>query len=279
MSSAGEKAALVTLVRHGHRSPQAYADLIEAAGSATAVLAGEQLLEPAAGDEIAAWEAEGIRLLSVLDSDYPENLKAVHDRPPLIFLKGQLQPADARAVAVIGSRKATDAGLAAAREVAMHLVERGFTVASGLAAGIDAAAHTAALDHGGRTVAVIGTGLRHAYPPQNAGLQRRIAAECAVLSQFWPDDPPSRRSFPLRNAVMSGIALATVIVEGSQTSGSRVQSRLALAQGRPVFLREALIAQDWARQLAARPGVYVFRAPEQVSAAIERLTASDALVG
>jgi DNA processing protein len=279
MASISEKAALVALLRYGRRAPQAYVELVEEAGSARAVLEQEQLLEPTLDSEVAAWEADGIKLVSVLDPDYPENLKAVHDRPLLVFVAGELKPEDARAVAVIGSRKASRDGLAAARAVARHLVERRFTVASGLAAGIDAAAHTAALDRGGRTVAVIGTGLRHAYPAQNAGLQRTIAASCAVVSQFWPDDPPTRRSFPMRNAVMSGMTLATVIVEASHTSGSRVQSRLALAQGRPVFVRDTLLDQDWARELATRPGVYVFGDPTQVSATVERLTATDALVG
>jgi DNA processing protein len=233
----------------------------------------ERLFGPATREEIAAWEAEGIKLVGVLDRDYPENLRAVHDRPPLIFVAGELTPQDARSVAVIGSRKATDQGLAAAGAMAGHLVEREFTVISGLAAGIDTAAHNAALDRGGRTVAVIGTGLRHVYPPENAALQRRIAAECAVVSQFWPDDPPSRQTFPMRNAVMSGMALATVIVEATHTSGTRVQSRFALEQGRPVFLRGSLLDQGWARELATRPGVHVFDDPEQVSATVERLTA------
>jgi DNA processing protein len=228
----------------------------------------QQLFGADIEQQLAAWQADGIKLVSVLDSEYPENLGSVHDRPPVLFVAGELQAADTRSVAVIGSRQASDTGLAAAQAIAQHLVEQGFTVISGLAAGIDTAAHTAALSKGGRTVAVIGTGLRHAYPAQNAELQRRIARECAVVSQFWPDDPPSRRSFPLRNGVMSGMTLATVIVEASATSGTRVQARLALGQGRRVLLRDALLDQDWARELAARPGVHIFRDPEQVIAAI-----------
>lgn len=279
MTAPSDKAAIVTLVRDGHRSRQAYAELIEEAGSGAALLAQEQLFEPDAAEEVAAWEADGITLVSVLDPGYPENLRGVHDRPPLLFVAGELRAGDTRAVAVIGSRKASEDGLAAARAIAEHLVEQGFTVLSGLAAGIDTAAHTSALDRGGRTVAVIGTGLRNAYPPQNEELQRRIGRECAVVSQFWPDDPPRRRSFPMRNAVMSGMALATVIVEATHTSGARVQSRFALAQGRPVFLLETLLEQVWARQLATRPGVHVFGEPGQVTATVERLTAADASGG
>ena len=225
------------------------------------------------------WAARGMRLVTVLDADYPPNLRAVHDRPPILFIAGRLTDKDARGVAVVGARKATAAGAQRAAAIAKHLVDTGYTVISGLAAGIDTAAHTAALAKRGRTVAVIGTGLARAYPPQNETLQRRIAQKNAVVSQFWPDSPPSRRSFPMRNAVMSGIALATVVVEASDTSGARMQTRLALAQGRPVFLLETLVDQQpWARDYAARPGTHVVSQPAEITAALERLTASDPLV-
>jgi DNA processing protein len=227
--------------------------------------------------EIERWEARGIDLVSVLDSRYPENLLAVHDRPPLLFVAGALVPEDARSLAVIGSRRASSQGLAAAKQIAEHLAAHGYSVTSGLASGIDTVAHTAALAHGGRTLAVIGTGLLHSYPPQNAELQKQIADDCAVVSQFWPEAPPSRRSFPMRNAVMSGMSLGTVIVEASHTSGARVQARLALAQGRPVFLREALLEQDWAKDVATRAGTYVAETPEEITATIERLTAAEPL--
>jgi DNA processing protein len=285
MPPSPENAALVVLLRQGKRSPQAYAELVEDARSAVAVLEGEDLQQglfdpdlEAAMSDIQGWEARGIDLVSVLDPRYPENLLAVHDRPPLLFVAGALTPNDARSLAVIGSRRASTHGLAAATEIAEHLVERGYSVTSGLAAGIDTAAHRAALDCGGRTAAVIGTGLLHSYPPQNAELQRQIADGCAVVSQFWPEAQPSRRSFPMRNAVMSGMSLGTVIVEASHTSGARVQARLALAQGRPVFLLETLLAQDWAKEFAARAGTYVVNAPEEMTATIGRLTAAEPLV-
>jgi DNA processing protein len=125
---------------------------------------------------------------------------------------------------------------------------------------------------------VIGTGLAHSYPPQNAALQRRIADESAVVSQFWPEQPPTRQSFPMRNAVMSGLALGTVVVEASPRSGARVQARRALAHGRPVFLVRALLSQPWARELAAAPGVHVVDAPGEITTTIERRNATDALV-
>jgi DNA processing protein len=280
-----ENAALVLLLRQGKRSSQAYAELVEEAGSAVAVLEREELQQGLFGPDLAptmaeiqAWEARGIDLVSVLDPRYPENLLAVHDRPALLFVAGALGRGDARSLAVIGSRRASSDGLAAAKDIAEHLVERGYSVTSGLAAGIDTVAHRASLDRGGRTVAVIGTGVLRSYPPQNAELQRQIADDSAVVSQFWPEAPPSRRSFPMRNAVMSGMSLGTVIVEASHTSGARVQGRLALAQGRPVFLREALLKQDWARELATRAGTHIVKAPEEITSTIELLTGLDPLV-
>jgi DNA processing protein len=181
-------------------------------------------------------------------------------------------------VAVIGSRRASAAGLGRAKAISRQLVTEGYTVASGLAAGIDSAAHLAALDGGGRTIAVVGTGLLKCYPPQNAALQAQVASECAVISQFWPEAPPTRKSFPLRNAVMSGIALATVVVEASPTSGARIQARLALAQGRPVLLVDSLLGQDWARELSSRPGTHVVGSPTEVTEVVGRITAPGALV-
>ena len=296
----------MALLRTGERPWVEYAELIEERGSAVAVLEEElagsvapsgqtSLLDPppppdepprTAGGFLAQaradldrWSAAGMNLVTVLEPGYPPNLRAVHDRPPMVFVAGRLMAADARAVAVVGARKATHDGTKKAGVIAEHLVDSGFTVVSGLAAGIDTAAHTAALARGGRTVAVIGTGLARSYPPENQALQRRIASECAVISQFWPDAPPSRRSFPMRNAVMSGITLATVVIEASDTSGARMQARLALAQGRPVFLLASLVErQPWAREYAGRPGTHVVRSPGEITTVVERLISPGSLV-
>ncbi len=291
---------MVALLKMGRRPWVEYAELVEERGSAAAVLTTElessdaaatqtSLLEapPPTADELLAqaqadldrWSADGMQLVTVLEAGYPPNLRAVHDRPPMVFVAGRLTTADARAIAVVGSRKATTAGTERAGTIAGHLVDAGYAVVSGLAAGIDTAAHTAALARGGRTVAVIGTGLARSYPPQNASLQRRIASECAVISQFWPDAPPSRRSFPMRNAVISGITLATVVVEASDTSGARMQARLARAQGRPVFLLASLVErQAWAREYAARAGTHVVRSPTEITTVIDRLILPGSLV-
>jgi DNA processing protein len=289
-----DRAALVALLRQARRPWPHYSELLEQGEEPLALLERE-LAEADSGQtrlidgdpdaktaravaDIEAWERDGLELVTVLDSGYPINLRAVHDRPPILFVAGELAATDRRALAVVGSRRASADGLARARELSRHLVEAGYTVVSGLAAGVDTAAHREALAAGGRTVAVIGTGLQHSYPPENAELQQQLAASSAVVSQFWPETAPSRRSFPMRNAVMSGLAVGTAIVEASVTSGARIQARRALVHGRPVFLARALISQPWARELAARPGVHVYGEPEEVTAALARMTATGALV-
>lgn len=293
-TSRRETAALIALLRRGDRAWDHYAEIVEARGSALAILdegAPDELDTPALFPptdredvdldaivaELDGWRAEGITALSVLDERYPQNLRSIHDRPPLLFVRGALTDTDERSVAVVGTRRATDAGLAHAREVAAGLVHAGYTVVSGLAAGVDTAAHLGALERGGRTLAVIGTGLRRAYPAANASLQQRIAAEAAVVSQFWPDAPPSKRTFPMRNVVMSGLARATVVIEATETSGARMQARFALAHGRPVFLLDALLEHAWARDHAQRPGTYVVEEAGEIVEHVERLLAADTL--
>jgi DNA processing protein len=203
-------------------------------------------------------------VLTLSHPEYPENLRVVENRPPLLFVAGSLSPGDGQAVSVIGTRQPSDSGRALARDVAQALGRSGFVVVSGLAAGIDAEAHRAVLElrggdraRGARTIAVLGTGLGRAYPPEHAALQASISRECAVISQFWPEAPPSRQSFPARNAVMSGMTLGSVIVEASEHSGTRIQARQALAQGRIVVLMPPALESAWARDLVERSGVVV----------------------
>lgn len=283
MAVSNETAALVALVRADGRPQAGLASRIDEGDSAQRILEGEhgllagQLLDQAKA-ELRRWIEQDIRVVTLVDDDYPANLRAVYDRPAVLFLRGRLEPCDVRSVAVIGSRRASAAGLDRARALADQLVDEGYTIVSGLAAGIDTAAHTVALARGARTVGVIGTGLVHVYPPQSSTLQRTIAAKGAVLSQFRPDAGPDRRNFPLRNAVMSGIALATVVVEAAQTSGARTQVRAALAHGRPVLLARELLAQQWAQELAARPGVHVVRSRSELAEVLARLSETGALV-
>lgn len=229
----------------------------------------------AASRQLDRWTRDGIGVLTVRDREYPANLREVHDRPAVLFIAGRLAPADQRSVAVIGSRRASHAGRIAAATFAGDLVGGGFTVISGLAAGVDTAAHEAARKAGGRTIAVIGTGLHHTYPAANRELQARLAREHAVVSQFWPDAPPRREAFPERNATMSGLSRATVIIEATERSGARGQARRALAHGRPVFLYEPVADQAWARELAGRPNVRMVATAAEVIAALDRLDAGD----
>jgi DNA processing protein len=232
------------------------------------LLAGEA--RQRARQEIDGWLRRGIQIASPFDGGYPAGLRATGSPPPLLFHSGELIDADDRGVAVVGTRRATSRGIRAVRAVVWRLLEDGFTVVSGLAAGIDTAAHEAALDAGGRTVAVVGCGLGHTYPPENAALQRRIGAEGALISPFWPELPPSRRTFPMRNGLMARLSRATAIVEASVTSGTRIQARVALAEGRPVLLLPPVLEQDWGAELACRPGVHAVHTIAEVSAALTR---------
>src|SRR5262249_26667535 len=264
-----EQAALLVALRLSGLRWSEVRERVERAGSAAAVLADlgapsspsfddlEQDLEAevrAAEAEITQWAAGGIGLVTVLDAEYPAQLLTVHDHPPLLTYAGLLDGADAHGVAVVGTRQATDRGLRLAAAVAEALAEQGRTVVSGLAAGVDTAAHRAALRAGARTVAVIGTGLQRCYPAANRPLRQEIVRHGLVLSQFWPDSPPSKQSFPMRNVVMSGYSLATVVIEASHTSGARMQAGITLGHGRPVILLDGLLAHSWAREMASRRG-------------------------
>ena len=212
--------------------------------------------EQAAAD-VKAWQDAGHVMVGILDPNYPARLREIHQAPPLLFAVGQLRAND-RAIAIVGSRKASDRGLKIASTIADALARQGVTVLSGLAAGIDAAAHTAALAISGRTVAIIGTGITKQYPAANRALQQQIMERGLVLSQFWPDAPPQPQNFLMRNAVMSGYGLATVVVEASEHSGARAQARMAVEHGRPVILTNLVVdVNEWAKALVGRPGVYV----------------------
>jgi DNA processing protein len=234
----------------------------------------------AARSQIAEWQRRDFHLITVCDDAYPGALHMVHDRPPLIWIAGDVTLLEqTKALAVVGSRQPSEEGRDQAAAFAADLVEGGFTVISGLAAGIDTTAHRSAIRAGGRTIAVIGTGLDHAYPTQNAGLQAELARDHAVVSAFWPDDGPSPERFRRRNAVMSGLGLGTIIIEASVRSGTRVQARRALAHGRPVFLRRTLVAQSWAAELARKPGVHVVETARDVIDVIGRVRGPGPLSG
>lgn len=175
-----------------------------------------------------------IKVVTIKDEEYPSYLKNIYDPPTVLYVKGEIR-CDERAVAVVGSRKATPYGLSMAQTIAYELAGRGIAVVSGMARGIDSSAHHGALKAGGRTVAVLGCGLDTAYPPENGGLMEKIAGSGAVISEYLPGVPPMAYNFPARNRIISGIALGVVVVEASERSGSLITAEFALEHGREVF--------------------------------------------
>jgi DNA processing protein len=235
-------------------------------------------LESAVRD-VDGWTSQGCTLVTILDGDYPVRLRGIHQAPPVLFARGTLV-ADDSAVSVVGSRKASDRGLAIATDVARGLVSRGVTVVAGLALGVDTAAHRAALAAGGRTVGIIGTGINRIYPAENRDLHEEIAARGLLLSQFWPDAPPQQHNFLMRNATMSGYGLATVVVEAGETSGARAQARMAVEHGRPVILTEMVVERnEWAQALIDRPGIHVASGLRSLLEAVDRLIEERTVVG
>lgn len=278
-----QRGALLALLRARGKFWSDVADEVEEAGSALDVLRSEPLgqvslfdqsvdvdeLAAVAEEEIADWEREGMRFVTILDPDYPAQLLTVHQRPPFLMMRGRQSEDDAQGVAVVGTRKASEQGVRTAYSLARGLASAGVPVVSGLAVGIDTAALSGALSEGGRVVAVIGTGLRRSYPKENAQLQDRIGQVGLVISQFLPDAPPTKATFPMRNAVMSGYSAATVVVEAPARSGARMQARLALEHGRRVFLLEQLLENDWARDYAERANTTVVRSVDDVIGHLE----------
>jgi DNA processing protein len=278
-----ERGALLALLRTSDRSWSAVTEAVEAAGSARSVLEeglpgqgdllaqddGLEDLAEEAEAEIEGWESEGMRFITLLDSDYPAQLLTVYQRPPFLMTRGSHSAQDVRSVAIVGTRAASEHGVRAAYRLARELASLGIPVVSGLAAGIDTAALSGSLSAKGRTVAVIGTGLRRSYPKENADLQERIATVGLLISQFLPDSPPTQKTFPMRNAIMSGYSSATVVVEAPFKSGARMQARLALEHGRRVFLLESLMQNKWAQEYATKPNTIIVHSVDDVIAHLE----------
>ncbi len=177
----------------------------------------------------------GISLLTLEDDEYPAALRSIHDPPFLLYMKGRLTSADDAAIGVVGSRRTTHYGRDQAKKLSFQLAKAGFCIVSGLARGIDTAAHEAALAAGGRTIAVLGSGIGNVYPPENQALADRIAEQGAVLSEFPVLYVPDKQSFPLRNRIVAGISRGLLVVEAPARSGSLITANQALEQGRAVF--------------------------------------------
>ena len=179
--------------------------------------------------------AVGARLVTWRDAEYPERLRQIHDPPLFLFVKGALQAQDGLAVAVVGSRAASTYGRVMTRTISEGLARSGLTIVSGLARGVDAEAHAAALRAGGRTIAVMGCGVDVVYPSEHHRLHMQIAQHGAVVSELLMRARPDGENFPARNRIISGLALGTLVVEAAENSGSLITAHCAAEQGREVF--------------------------------------------
>lgn len=185
--------------------------------------------------ELRAAEAAGCQIIPQEGEGYPPLLKAIEDPPPVLYVKGDVEELSAPGIAVVGSRHPSTYGQVVADRLARGLVEAGITVVSGLARGIDSVVHVKTLEHGGRTLAVLGSGLSYVYPPENRPLAERISRQGALVSEFSMRTKPERLNFPLRNRIISGLSLGTVVVEAGERSGALITAQWALEQGREVF--------------------------------------------
>lgn len=178
---------------------------------------------------------KGIKLVTLHDTAYPEGLRNIHDAPVVLYIRGDLREADKYAVAMVGSRVSTNYGIQIAERMGHKLASSGLTVVSGMARGIDTAAHKGALKAGGRTLAVLGSGIDVPYPSSNRVLMRDIESSGAVISEFPLGTPPNRENFPRRNRIISALSFGVVVVEAARGSGSLITATYALDQGREVF--------------------------------------------
>jgi DNA processing protein len=197
------------------------------------LLAARRELQPE--QELARVRAAGYTTLTWDDSDYPASLRTIDASPYILYVRGRLTSQDEWSVALVGTRHASTYGREVAQVLATELARHGVTVVSGLALGVDTVAHRAALDAGGRTIAVLGSGLDQLYPPQNRGLAQAIAAQGAVISDYPLGTRPDANNFPPRNRIISGLSRGVVVVEAGERSGALITARFAAEQGRDVF--------------------------------------------
>jgi DNA processing protein len=191
--------------------------------------------DPTADDVIALCRRRSVDILLEGRDAYPSLLSRIDDPPGLLFVRGRLLPQDSLSVAIVGARHATAYGLKAAEQFGAGLARAGYTVVSGLARGIDAAAHRGAIKAGGRTIAVLGSGVLNVYPPEHADLAREVIDSGAMISELPPLTDPNAGTFPQRNRIVSGLSLGVVVVQAADRSGALITARLATEQGREVF--------------------------------------------
>ena len=184
------------------------------------------------------WEKiqkQGIKILTWQDEAYPGRLKEIDQPPPVLYIRGEYLPDDLFAVAIVGTRRVTPYGRQITEELASFLAANGMTVISGLARGVDAIAHQAALKAGGRTLGILGSGVDKIYPPEHRALAEQMIERGAIISDYAPGTPPDASNFPPRNRIISGLSLAVVVVEAGETSGALITAEFAAEQGREIF--------------------------------------------
>ncbi|MGH7884582.1 MAG: DNA-processing protein DprA [Thermodesulfobacteriota bacterium] len=180
-------------------------------------------------------EKLGFKIYSLLDKNYPVNLLNLYEKPTVIYVLGDVKKEDENSVAIVGSRICSSYGKKVAQNLSRQLAERGITIISGMARGIDSISHKAAVDFGGRTIAVMGSGLDRIYPPENMRLYKLISENGAVISEFSLGTPPDAQNFPQRNRLISGLSKGVIIVQASKQSGSLITANFALEQNKEVF--------------------------------------------
>ena len=180
-------------------------------------------------------ESQGIKILTWKDEAYPGRLKEIEQPPPVLYVRGDYLPDDLFAVAIVGTRRVTAYGRQITEELASYLASNGITVVSGLARGVDAIAHQAALKAGGRSIAVLGSGVDKIYPPEHRQFAEQMMSQGAIVSDYAPGTPPDASNFPPRNRIISGLSLAVVVVEAGETSGALITAEFAAEQGREIF--------------------------------------------
>ena len=247
--------ALVALNMISHVGPVRLRQLVDKFGDPVSVLtAAKSMLLSVSGinevtaDAISTWESTidlagelkriseyGCQIVTQDDENYPEMLRQIYDPPIVLYVKGTLTPRDKNSVALVGSRMTTSYGMNVARKLAYQLAYMGVTVISGGARGIDTAAHQGALSAKGRTIAVLGTGINQIFPAENGPLFEKIISNGALITQFPFNRPPDKQSFPIRNRIVAGMTLGTVVVEANLTSGALITANFAVEYGRQVF--------------------------------------------
>ncbi|MCC6369149.1 MAG: DNA-protecting protein DprA [Bryobacterales bacterium] len=216
----------------------------------------------------------GAVMIPLLDTRYPKRLRSIFDPPPLLFCRGRIELLDSLMIGIVGTRRPTAYGSAASDRLARDLAMAGLTVVSGMARGIDTAAHKAALEVGGSTVAVLGCGVDLVYPAENRKLAEEIASKGLVVSEFPMGTPAYPQNFPIRNRIVSGLGVGILVVEGAKYSGSAITARLAVEQGRELFAVPGNITSkmSWSPNLLIKQGAKLVQEAEDV---LSELSAGD----